>query len=263
MTLKPSEVYNLAGQTSVSLSFEQPVETFESVTVASLNILECIRFSRLPIRLFNAISSECFGDTPEPATETTPFRPRSPYGMAKAAAYWAARTYREAYGMQVCCGILSNHESPLRPARFVCRKIVTTAMRIAEGSSERLVLGNRGVRRDFGLSAEYVEAIWRIMQAHEPDDFVIATGESHSVEEFAVAVFRELGLEAERHFAFESSLLRPLDISVIRLDPAKAEKQLGWRARTKMRDLAALLVSCERNGSVGPLPWMTGQERAL
>lgn len=255
-TVRPMEVYNLAGQSSVVLSFNQPVETFESITVATLNILESIRFSRLPIRFFNAVSTECFGDTGQPAVETTAFRPRSPYAMAKAAAYWATNTYREAYGMHVCSGILSNHESPLRPPRFVCRKVVTTAYRIAKGSAEKLHLGNASVERDWGLAAEYMDAVWRMLQRDVPEDFLIATGETHSLSEFADAVFASLGLNASRCIEFDRTLLRPLDLTRSHLNPAKAEQKLGWRAQTKMRDLAALLVECEREGSVGPLPWI-------
>lgn len=254
----PDEVYNLAGQSSVALSFDQPVETFDSVTVATLNILECIRFSKLPTRLFNAVSSDCFGMTGTPANEDTPFRPRSPYGMAKAAAYWTTRTYREAYGIYCCAGILSNHESPLRPERFVCRKIVSTAVRIAQGSKERLSLGNIDIRRDWGLAAEYVHMMWYMLQQSAPDDYVIATGETCSLGEFIDAVFSCLNLDSRNHLETKTSLLRPLDIPVSRLDPSKAREKLGWTAKYRMRELASLLVRCEIDRSPGPLPWVSG-----
>ena len=174
---EPDEIYNLAGQSSVGLSFEQPVETLESISVGTLNILEGIRFLNPRIRLYNAASGESFGDTAgQPANEATPFRPRSPYAVAKAAAFWQVANYREAYGLFACSGILFNHESPLRPERFVTQKIVGAAVRIALGSRERLRLGNLEVQRDWGWAPEYVDAMWRMMRSSEPGDFVIATG---------------------------------------------------------------------------------------
>ncbi|HTY93243.1 MAG TPA: GDP-mannose 4,6-dehydratase [Steroidobacteraceae bacterium] len=257
-SVAPDEIYNLSGQSSVALSFNQPVETFESVTVGTLNILECIRYVRQPLRMFTAISSECFGDTPEPADEHSAFRPCSPYGMAKSAAFWAVKTYREAYGLKVCCGILSNHESPIRPTRFVLRKIVSAAVRIANGSNERLTLGNVSIRRDWGLAAEYADAMWRILQQDEVGDFVIATGETCTLADLLDAVFAYLGLNAVEHVTIDESLLRPLDVSVSRLNPQKAHDRLHWQARYKGRRLAELLVRCEREGSIGPLPWVPG-----
>jgi GDPmannose 4,6-dehydratase len=255
--VEPDEIYNLAGQSSVALSFNQPVETFESVTVGTLNILECIRYVKLPLRMFNAISSECFGDTGEPANEETPFRPCSPYAMAKSAAFWAVKTYREAYGLQVCSGILSNHESPIRPERFVCRKIVAAAVRIANGSGERLFLGNVSIQRDWGLAAEYAEAMWRILQQELIDDFIIATGETYTLGDFMDAAFASVGLDFNDHVTIDESLLRPLDLSASRLDPRKARDKLGWEARYKGRQLAELLVKCEQENSIGPLPWLS------
>jgi GDPmannose 4,6-dehydratase len=255
--VEPDEIYNLAGQSSVVLSFDQPVETFESVTVGTLNILECIRYVKLPLRMFNAISSECFGDTSQPANEDTPFRPCSPYGMAKSAAFWAVKTYREAYGLQVCSGILSNHESPIRPERFVCRKIVAAAVRIANGSGERLSLGNVSIQRDWGLASEYAEAMWRVLQQESIDDFVIATGETCTLRDLMDAAFASVGLDVNDHVTIDQSLLRPLDISVSRLDPRKAREKLGWEAQHKGRRLAELLVKCEQENSIGPLPWIS------
>jgi GDPmannose 4,6-dehydratase len=250
--VKPDEIYNLAGQSSVVLSFDQPVETFESVTVGTLNILECIRYVKLPLRMFNAVSSECFGDTHQPASEGTPLRPCSPYGMAKSAAFWAVKTYREAYGLQVCSGILSNHESPIRPERFVCRKIVAAAVRIANGSDERLNLGNVAILRDWGLASEYSDAMWRVLQQESLEDFVIATGETCALEDFMDAAFRAVGLDFRDHVSIDNSLLRPLDITVSRLDPRKARDKLGWEAKHKGRRLAELLVKCEQEYSIGP-----------
>lgn len=254
----PDEIYNLAGQSSVALSFNQPVETFESVTAGTLNILECIRYVKQPLRMFNAVSSECYGDTSEPANEETAFRPCSPYAMAKSAAFWAVKTYREAYGLQVCSGILSNHESPIRPERYVCRKIVAAAVRIANGSDERLALGNVAIQRDWGLAAEYADAMWRILQQERVDDYVIATGETSTLREFMDVVFASVDLDVNEHVTIDESLFRPLDVSVSRLNPQKARDRLGWGARYKGRRLAELLVKCEQEHSIGPLPWAAG-----
>ena len=254
--VEPDEIYNLAGQSSVALSFNQPVETFESVTVGTLNILECIRYVKLPLRMFNAISSECFGDTKEPANEETPFRPCSPYAMAKSAAFWAVKTYRDAYGLQVCSGILSNHESPIRPERFVCKKIVAAAVRIANGSKETLTLGNVSIQRDWGLASEYADAMWRILQRDSIEDFIIATGETCTLGDLMEAAFESVGLDVNDHVTTDDSLLRPLDVTVSRLDPRKAREKLGWVARIKGRRLAELLIKCEQENSIGPLPWI-------
>jgi GDPmannose 4,6-dehydratase len=259
--VKPDEIYNLAGQSSVALSFDQPVETFESITVGTLNILECIRYVKQPLRMLNAISTECFGDTAEPADENTSFLPRSPYAMAKSAAYWAVRIYREAYGLQVCSGILSNHESPIRPERFVYRKIVATAVRIANGSDEKLTLGNVSIQRDWGLASEYVDAMWRILQQETVDDFLIATGETCTLRHLIDAAFASLGLDAASHIIVSDALRRPLDVSVSMLNPRKARDKLGWEARYKGSGLAQLLVQCEQNKSIGPLPWAMNGER--
>ncbi|WP_243359693.1 GDP-mannose 4,6-dehydratase [Fundidesulfovibrio terrae] len=242
----PDEVYNLAGQSSVGLSFEQPLETFESVAVATINILELLRLLGKPIRLYNACSSECFGNSPEPASEDTPFKPRSPYAVAKAASYWSVANYREAYGLYACSGILTNHESPLRPARFVTRKIVSTACRIAAGSGERLSLGNTGVVRDWGWAGEYVDAMWRMLQQDAPEDFLIATGKSYSLQDFTAQVFAELGLDHTEHVDVNSGLYRPTDILVSRADPSKARERLGWQATMAMPEVARAMVKAER-----------------
>jgi len=245
MKIQPDEVYNLAGQSSVGLSFQKPVETLESIAQGTLNLLEAIRFTDRPIRLYNAGSSECFGDTDLPADETTPFRPRSPYAVAKAAAFWEVANYREAYGLYACSGILFNHESPLRPERFVTRKIVNAACRIAAGKQERLQLGNISIQRDWGWAPEYVEAMWLMLQPETPDDFVIATGESHSLEEFVDAAFSCVGLDWKKHVALDRELLRPADISVGRANPGKARQRLGWEPRYRMRDVVRMMIEQE------------------
>lgn len=241
--VQPDEIYNLAGQSSVGLSFDQPVETLESISVGTLNLLEAIRFMKLPIRLYNAGSSECFGNTGgQPADENTPFRPRSPYAVAKATAFWEIANYREAYNLYACTGILFNHESPLRPERFVTQKIVRSACRIANGSSEKLRLGNIEIARDWGWSPEYVEAMWKILQQEKADDFVIATGETNSLEDFVAEVFRCVGLDWRDHVESDPSLLRPSEIMVSRANPEKSAKMLGWQATNRMKDVARMMV---------------------
>lgn len=244
---EPDEIYNLAGQTSVGLSFEQPVETLESITVGTLNLLESIRFYNTSIKLYNAGSSECYGNTPEPATELTPFNPRSPYAAAKSAAHWIVSNYREAYSIFACNGILFNHDSPLRPERFVTQKIISAAIRIAQGSKEKLKLGNINVIRDWGWAPEYVEAIYLMMHAEKPDDFVIATGESHSLKEFIAEAFNQLDHEWEKHCEIDEDLIRPADLSVSKALPAKALEQLSWKAKNKLNDVIRLMIGNKLN----------------
>jgi GDPmannose 4,6-dehydratase len=241
--VEADEIYNLAGQSSVSLSFEQPVETQESIHLATLNLLEAIRFTGKKIMLYNAGSSECFGDlNDKSATELTPFRPRSPYAVAKAAAIWQVSNYRDAYGIFACSGVLFNHESPLRPERFVTKKIALAAARIARGIQKELTLGNTAVWRDWGWAPEYVEAMYSMLQLNQPDDFVIATGLSCSLQEFVEVAFRHVGLDAKRHVKVDKDLFRPSEIAVGRGDASKAAKFLKWQAKTKMPDVAKLLV---------------------
>ena len=229
---RPDEIYNLAGQSSVGLSFEQPVETMESIAIGTLNLLEAIRFYEKPIRLYNAGSGECFGDTGAvPATEETPFRPRSPYAVAKASAHNLVANYREAYSLYACTGILFNHESPLRPERFVTQKIVRTAARIADGSGEKLEMGNIDIQRDWGWAPEYVEAMWKMLQLDHPQDFVIATGKTVSLEFFVEHAFRFFGLNYRDCLVVNSNFYRPTDIRVGSANPAKALEVLDWRAQ--------------------------------
>jgi GDPmannose 4,6-dehydratase len=243
---KPDEVYNLAGQTSVSLSFGQPVETLESIATGTLNLLEAIRFLGAGIKLYNAGSSECFGDTSGTAAdEETPFRPRSPYAVAKAAAFWEVANYREAYGLFACSGILFNHESPLRPERFVTQKIVAAACRIAKGSQETLSLGNMHIQRDWGWAPEYVEAMHLMLQQDQPSDYVIATGESCRLEDFVAAAFATVNLDWRKHVAIDDSLLRPTDLAVGRGNPQKAQEILGWKAKYKMTDVVRMMSAAK------------------
>ncbi len=251
MKIQPDEVYNLAGQSSVGLSFNQPVETLESIASGSLNLLEAIRFSGAKIKFYNASSSECFGDTGEQAAdETTPFRPRSPYAVAKAAAFWELANYREAYGLFACSGILYNHESPLRPARFVTQKIVAAAWRITQGSGEQLHLGDISVQRDWGWAPEYVEAMYLMLQQEQPDDYVLATGESHKLEDFVAAAFACVGLDWQEYVVIDASLLRPTDIAVGQGNPVKAREKLGWQAQYKMKDIVRMMIEAKRTYSL-------------
>jgi len=241
---EPDEVYNLAGQSSVGLSFQQPVETLESIATGTLNLLEVIRFSKLPIKLYNAGSSECFGETPpQGADETTPFRPRSPYAVAKSTAYWQVANYREAYNLFACSGILFNHESPLRPKRFVTQKIISTAWAIKNGETDVLNLGNLNIKRDWGWAPEYVEAMWKMLQHPAPEDFVIATGESNSLEDFVKITFDTLDLDYREYVKTDTALQRPTDILFGKGNPEKAGKLLGWRAKTRMADVIKKMIA--------------------
>jgi GDPmannose 4,6-dehydratase len=249
----PDEVYNLAGQSSVALSFQQPVETLESIATGTLNLLEAIRFRGGTARLYNASSSECFGEfASQPANEATAFRPRSPYAVAKAAAYWEVANYREAYGLFACSGILFNHESPLRPERFVTKKVVAAATRIAAGSDEYLSLGDLSIERDWGWAPEYVEAMWKMMQGSAPDDFVIATGVTSTLQSFVETAFECLDLDWRRHVRIDASLKRPTDLRRSGADPSKAARLLGWSATLTMKDVVAQMVRAERARTVNP-----------
>jgi GDPmannose 4,6-dehydratase len=241
--IQPDEVYNLAGQSSVGLSFDQPVETLESIATGTLNLLESIRFIGKSIKFYNAGSSECFGDTRGlPADEDTPFRPRSPYAVAKSAAFWEVANYREAYNLFACSGILFNHESPLRPERFVTQKIIAAACRIANGHKEKLVLGNIDIQRDWGWAPDYVEAMYQMLQQDYPDDFVIATGTTISLSDFIAEAFALLGLDWQEHVFPDPSLCRPTDISISRANPSKAREKLGWFAQIKVKLVVRLMI---------------------
>jgi GDPmannose 4,6-dehydratase len=242
----PDEVYYLAGQSSVGLSFEQPAETIQSVVIGTLNILEAIRMADKDIRLYNAGSSECFGDTHgQPANELTPFHPRSPYAVAKASAYWLVNNYREAYNIYACTGILFNHESPLRPVRFVTQKIISTAIRIAAGSNEKLILGRMDISRDWGWAPEYVDAMWRMLQLDRPEDFVIGTGETFTLEVFVSHAFKVLGLDWNDYVIQSEELFRPTDILVSCADVSKAKEKLNWKARIKGVEVIEAMIKSD------------------
>ena len=230
----PDEIYYLAGQSSVGLSFEQPAETIQSIALGTLNILEGCRMMDKSIKIYNAGSSECFGDTlGQPANEATPFYPMSPYAVAKSSAYWLVNNYRQAYDLFACTGILFNHESALRPERFVTQKIIRAVKRIADGSNEKLTLGRLDIARDWGWAPEYVEAMWLILQQEKPQDFVIATGVTITLEEFVKTAFEQAGLNWKDHVIQDPMLFRPSDLAIGRADPSRANQTLGWRASTQ------------------------------
>jgi GDPmannose 4,6-dehydratase len=244
--IQPDEIYNLSGQSSVGLSFEQPVETFESISIGTLNLLEAIRFSNLPVKLYNSGSSECFGESGGmPADEDTPFKPRSPYAIAKATAHWKVVNYREAYHIYACTGILFNHESPLRPNRFVTKKIISTACRIYKGSKEKLYLGNIDIQRDWGWAPDYVVAMWLMLQQETPGDFVIATGITHSLKEYIEMVFSYLKLDWKQYVVSDPDLLRPTDLMIGRANPSKAARILGWKSTHTLADIVKEMVDTE------------------
>ena len=234
----PDEIYYLAGQSSVGLSFEQPAETIQSIALGTLNMLEGCRMMDKRIKLYHAGSGECFGDTQgKPANEQTPFYPMSPYAVAKSSAYWLVNNYRDAYGLFACTGILFNHESPLRPERFVTQKIIRAVKRIAQGGNEKLKLGRLDIARDWGWAPEYVDAMWRMLQQDQAQDYVIATGTTMTLEEFVKTAFDEAGLNWQDYVIQDSSLLRPTDLAIGRANPSKAEKMLYWQASTRGVDV--------------------------
>ena len=243
---RPNEIYNLAGQSSVRLSFEQPVETLESITTGTLNLLEGIRFLDPSIRLYSAGSSECFGNTGYmPADENTPFRPRSPYAVAKACSANLVESYREAYQLFACTGLLFNHESPLRPRRFVTRKIVEAAYRIHAGLESHVTLGNLDISRDWGWAPDYVEAMWLLLQREAPLDVVIATGRTVSLQYFVKSSFAYFDLDWEKHVLQDKELLRPSDISYSAANVALATAELGWTARHSVDDVVRNMCKAE------------------
>jgi GDPmannose 4,6-dehydratase len=244
--VRPDEIYNLAAQSSVGLSFDQPFETIESIVIGGLNLLEAIRLSGHSTRLYNAGSTECFGDTGQSqANEHSQFHPCSPYAVAKSAAHWTVANYRQAYGMFACTGILSNHDSPLRPKRFVTRKIIRSVAETASGNINNLSLGNLGIERDWGWAPDYVDAIWRILQSDVPDDFIIATGTTSTLQDFIATAYSYIGKDWRDFVLTDPELLRPADIIHSRVSPAKAAEQLGWQATYGMKDVVRMMIEDE------------------
>lgn len=243
---QPDEVYNLAAQSHVRVSFDQPAFTVEVDAVGAMNLLEAVRRMRKPAKFYQASSSEMFGKVAEsPQTERTPFHPRSPYGCAKVFAHHQTVNYREAYGMFACSGILFNHESPRRGESFVTRKITRAATRIKLGQQDKLYLGNLDARRDWGYAPDYVEAMWRMLQHREPDDYVIATGETHSVGDFLEVAFTQLGLDWRDHVAMDPRFERPSEVDLLLGDASKARRVLEWEPRTLFADLVRMMVDAD------------------
>jgi GDPmannose 4,6-dehydratase len=242
--VKPDEIYNLSGQSSVGLSFEQPVETFESIAMATLNLLEAIRFSGREVKFYNAGSSECFGETPEEgANEETALNPVSPYATAKAASYWQVANYRKSYGLFCCTGILFNHESFLRPARFVTQKIIRSVIEISRGSNQKLILGNLDIYRDWGWAPDYVEAMWLMLQQDVPQDFIVATGRSYSLREFVDRAFRHFNLNMNDYVVVDRDLFRPSDIKFSLGNPQKAKEVLGWDSKVNLDEIISRMIN--------------------
>jgi GDPmannose 4,6-dehydratase len=242
---RPDEIYNLGAQSHVRVSFDVPEYTAEITGVGTVRLLEAIRESGIQPRFYQASSSELFGASPPPQSETTPFHPRSPYAAAKLYAYWITVNYREAYGMFACNGILFNHESPRRGETFVTRKITRAAARIKLGRQDKLFLGNLDAKRDWGFAGDYVEAMWRMLQTDKAEDYVIATGESHSVREFLDVVFGHLGLKWEKHVEIDPRYFRPSEVDELRGDMSKARRQLGWEPKVRFTELARMMVEAD------------------
>lgn len=240
--IRPDEIYNLGAQSHVAVSFEIPEYTADVTGVSTIRLLEAIRASGIDARFYQASSSEMFGSSPPPQNEETQFHPRSPYGCAKVFSYWATVNYREAYGMHASNGILFNHESSRRGETFVTRKITRAVARIAEGVQDVLTLGNLNAIRDWGHAPEYVEAMWMMLQQDTPDDYVVATGEAHSVREFAAAAFARVDLNWEDFVRTEARYERPAEVEALIGDYSKAERQLGWKPRTTFSDLVNRMV---------------------
>jgi GDPmannose 4,6-dehydratase len=242
--VRPDEVYNLGAQSHVRVSFDQPLYTADVVGLGTLRLLEAVRQlgRSQPVRFYQASSSEMFGSAPPPQSLDTPFHPRSPYACAKLYAHWQTVNYREAYGMFACSGILFNHESPRRGESFVTRKITLGAARIKEGLQRKLVMGNLEAKRDWGFAGDYVRAMWMMLQQNRPDDYVVATGETHSVREFLEVTFDYLGLDYKDFVEFDPKYTRPSEVDVLLGDPTKARTVLGWKAEVSFTDLAKMMI---------------------
>ncbi|MCB8910114.1 GDP-mannose 4,6-dehydratase [Rhodococcus rhodochrous] len=243
--IAPDEVYNLGAQSHVRVSFDEPEHTGNTTGMGSIRLLEAVRLAGIDCRFYQASSSEMFGATPPPQNEDTPFYPRSPYGAAKVYSYWVTKNYREAYGLFAVNGILFNHESPRRGETFVTRKITRAVARIQAGLEQHLFMGNLDAVRDWGYAPEYVEGMWRMLQADEPDDYVLATGEKCSVREFLTAAFEHAGLDWEKYVRFDERYLRPTEVDSLIGDASKAEANLGWKAIVHAPELARIMVDAD------------------
>jgi len=246
--VQPHEIYNLGAQSHVRVSFDQPVYTVAVDALGTMNLLEAIRDTKLPIRFYQASSSEMYGKVVQtPQTEETPFYPRSPYACAKVYSYWQTVNYRESYGMFACNGILFNHESPRRGETFVTRKITRAAARIKEGLQTKLYLGNLDAKRDWGFAGDYIEAMWLMLQQSSADDFVVATGQTHSVREFLEEVFGYLKLDWQKHVEVDARYFRPAEVDLLLGDAAKAKRILGWVPKITFKALAKMMTDADWN----------------
>jgi len=244
--IKPDEVYNLGAQSHVRVSFDMPIFTVNTDALGTLRLLEAIRSSNRPVKFYQASSSEMYGKVVEvPQTEKTPFYPRSPYACAKAYSFWQTLNYREAYGLFACNGILFNHESPRRGETFVTRKITRAVTRIKCGLQDKLFLGNLDAKRDWGFAGDYVEAMWLMLQHDNPDDYVIATGESHSVKEFVDEVFSYLDLDWQKYVEIDPRYFRPSEVDFLQGDASKAKKVLGWEPKVTFKELARIMTDAD------------------
>lgn len=243
--INPDEVYNLAAQSHVRVSFDEPEHTGDTTGIGAMRLLEAVRMAGLDCRFYQASSSEMFGATPPPQSEETPFHPRSPYGAAKVYAYWATRNYREAYGMYAVNGILFNHESPRRGETFVTRKVTRAVARIQAGLDDYVYMGNLDAVRDWGYAPEYVEGMWRMLQAETPSDYVLATGVPCTVRDFVVTAFEHAGLDWEKHVRFDERYLRPSEVDSLIGDAGKAADALGWKATVEPIELARIMVDAD------------------
>ncbi len=244
--IKPDEVYNLGAQSHVRVSFDMPIYTVNVDALGTLRLLEAIRMMETPAKFYQASSSEMYGKAVEtPQTEKTPFYPRSPYGCAKVYSFWQTVNYREAYGLFACNGILFNHESPRRGETFVTRKITRAATRIKLSLQDKLYLGNLDAKRDWGFAGDYVETMWLMLQQNKPDDYVVATGESHSVREFVEEVFSYLDLDWQKYVKVDSRYFRPTEVDFLQGDASKAKKLLNWRQKVTFKELARLMTDAD------------------
>jgi len=245
-TIRPNEIYNLGAQSHVRVSFDAPEYTFETVANGTLSLLEAIREADIPVKLYQASSSEQYGKVLEtPQSERTPFNPQSPYAIAKVAAHQMVGLYREGYDMFACCGILFNHESPRRGETFVTRKITKGVARIATGKQKKLYLGNLDAKRDWGFAGDYVEAMWLMLQQDKPDDYVVATGETHTVKEFLEETFCVVGLKWQDYVEIDPRYYRPLEVDLLLGDASRTQKKLGWKPKVTFKGLAKMMVDSD------------------
>lgn len=244
-TVMPDEIYNLAAQSHVRVSFDIPEYTAEVTALGCLRLLEGIRETGIKAKFYQASSSELFGRAPAPQSEKTPFEPVSPYAVAKLFAYWTTKNYRDSYGMFACNGILFNHESPRRGETFVTRKITRAIARIKHGLQDKLYLGNLDAKRDWGFAGDYVEAMWLMLQAKKPQDYVIATGETYSVKDFLEEAFGAAGLDWKKYVRIDKRYFRPLEVDVLLGDPRKARRELGWKPKVSFKKLVRMMLDSD------------------